>query len=151
MSKEKLAYPIYHTYTLEEAKNFKSVFLNLFSTTFKRQKSLIFNKSCYFNNVECLVVDKAFIFIWSWEIDLSYLVDLDRVLKNALVILTKKTTYLYVFSIQTETEFFFWKPIFILTWMNPQNPDIHVEALKLIWSSSSDPKKHWICLFYITI
>lgn len=35
------------------------------------------------------------------------------------------------FSIQTETEKF-WKPIFILTWMNPQNPDIHVEALKLI-------------------
>lgn len=26
----------------------------------------------------------------------------------------------------------FWKPIFILTWMNPQNTDIHVEALKLL-------------------
>lgn len=151
MSKEKLAYPIYHTYTLEEAKKFKSVFLNLFSTTFKRQKSLIFNKSCYFNNVECLVVDKAFIFIWSWEIDLSYLVDLDRVLKNALVILTKKNYLFICFFYSNWNWIFFWKPIFILTWMNPQNPDIHVEALKLIWSSSSDPKKHWICLFHITI
>lgn len=144
MSKEKLAYPIYHTYTLEEANNFRSVFLNFFSTAFKRQKSLIFNKSYYFNNVECLVVDKAFIFIWSWECDVSYLVYLDRVLKNATVILTKKLLIYMFFSIQTETEKF-WKPIFILTWMNPQNPDI------LIWSSSSDPKKHWICLFHITI
>lgn len=61
----KLAYPIYHTctYTLEEANNFRSVFFNLFSTAFKRQKSLIFNQSYYLNNVECLVVDKAFIFI----------------------------------------------------------------------------------------
>lgn len=107
MSKEKLAYPIYHTYTLEEAKKFKSVFLNLFSTTFKRQKSLIFNKTYYFNNVECLVVDKAFIFIWSWEIDLSYLVDLDRVLKNAMIIFLPKKLLIYMFfSIQTETEIF---------------------------------------------
>lgn len=106
MSKEKLAYPIYHTYTLEEAKKFKSVFLNLFSTTFKRQKSLIFNKSYYFNNVECLVVDKAFIFIWSWEIDLSYLVDLDRVLKNALVILTKKLLIYMFFLFKLKLKFF---------------------------------------------
>lgn len=151
MSKEKPAYPIYHTYTLEEAKkNFRSVFLNLFSKAFKRQKSLIFNKSYCFDNAECLVVDKAFIFIWSWECDVSYLVYLDRVLKNATVILTKKLLIYMFFSIQTETEKF-WKPIFILTWMNPQYTDIHVEALKLIWSSSSDPKKHWICLFHITI
>lgn len=109
MSKEKLAYPFYHTctYTLEEANNFRSVFLNLFSTAFKRQKSLTFNKSYYFNNVECLVVDKAFIFIWSWEIDVSYLVYLDRVLKNAMVIFTKKLLiYMGFFAFKLKLKIF---------------------------------------------
>lgn len=124
MSKEKLAYPIYHTYTLEEAKKFKSVFLNLFSTTFKRQKSLIFNKSYYFNNVECLVVDKAFIFIWSWEIDLSYLVDLDRVLKNALVILTKKN-YLFICFFYSNWNWNFFLETYLYTYVDESSIHRH--------------------------
>lgn len=82
--RKKLAYPyyMYYTFIIEESNIIQvCISISFLNSLHKDKISLNMNKSlCFYNNVESLVVDKVVIFIISWELVLSYLVRLDRVL-----------------------------------------------------------------------